>query len=104
MPEKSIATKSREIEWIADINADHLFEINCRAAAAGAAYPAGQQAGYAVASANATPYTAQRGYDQAAYQAAAATQGTYAGNLNSLFIPFGNKFQYISAWRGLKSI
>lgn len=59
-----------------------LIENYFRAAAAGAAFPAGQQAGYAVASANAAPYSAQRtGYDQAAYQAAAATQGTYAGKI-----------------------
>lgn len=56
--------------------------LYCRAPAAGTAFPTGQQASYAVASANAAPYSAQRtGYDQAAYQAAAATQPTYAGKL-----------------------
>lgn len=50
------------------------------AAATGPTYPATQQAGYAVApTATAPTYNAQRtGYDQAAYQAAAATQGQYA--------------------------
>lgn len=50
-----------------------------RAATTGPTYPA-QQSGYAVAQ-TAAAYGAQRptGFDPAAYQASAATQGTYAG-------------------------
>lgn len=62
------------------------FLFLCRAAATGPAYPA-QQSGYAVA--QTTAYGAQRpaGFDPAAYQTAAAPQGTYAGesNWNLLF-------------------
>lgn len=51
----------------------------CRTATTGPTYPA-QQSGYAVAQ-TAAAYGAQRptGFDPAAYQASAATQGAYAG-------------------------